>query len=57
MYLNVKDPFESKNQVLIDGREKVRIKKLKNPKPFIDCSQTIDDIYKNLETQQRKGEC
>ena len=33
----------------INEKEKVRIKKLKNPKAFIDCSQTIDDVYKNLK--------
>ena len=35
--------------MLISGREKVRIKKLKNPKAFIDNSQTVDDIYENFE--------
>ena len=35
--LYVKDPFESKYQLLINGREKVGIKKLKNPKAFNDC--------------------
>ena len=35
--------------MLISGREKVRIKKLKDPKAFIDNSQTIDDVYQNLE--------
>ena len=56
MYL--KDPFESKYQLLINGREKVGIKKLKNPKAFNECSQTIDDVYENLEdynlTMERK---
>ena len=33
----------------MNGREKVRIKKLRNPKEFIDCLQTIDDVYENLE--------
>ena len=47
--LYVKDPFESKYQLLINGREKVGIKKLKNPKVFIDYSQTIDDVYEDLE--------
>ena len=42
IYLYVKDPFESKYQLLINGREKVRIKKLKNPKAFIDYSKTVD---------------
>ena len=45
----VKDPFKSKYQLLINKRENVGIKKLKNPRPFIDYSQTIDDVYKNLE--------
>ena len=35
--------------MLINGREKVGIKKLKNPKVFIDYSQTIDDAYETLE--------
>ena len=42
IYLYVKDSFKSKNQLVINGREKVGIKKLKNPKAFIYCSQTID---------------
>ena len=49
IYLCVKDSFESKYQLLINQREKVGIKKLKNPKAFIDHTQTIDDVYENLE--------
>ena len=48
-YLYIKDPFKSNYHLLINGREKVGIKTLKNPKLFIDYSQTIDDIYENLE--------
>ena len=59
IYLYVKDPFESKYQLLINGREKVGIENLKNPKAFIDYSQTIDDVYENLEdynpTKKRKA--
>ena len=33
--------------MLINGREKVGIANLKNPKAFIDYSQTIDDVYEN----------
>ena len=47
--LYVKHPFESKYQFLIKGRKKVGIKTWKHSIAFIDCSQTIDDIYKNLE--------
>ena len=48
IYLYIKDPFESKYQLLINGREKVGIENLKNPKVLIDYSQTID-VYENLE--------
>ena len=48
IYLIVKDPFESKYQLLINRREKVGIKKLKNPKAFMGYSQIIDDIYENV---------
>ena len=58
IYLFVKDPFESKYQILINQREKVAIKNLKNSKVFIDYSQTMDDVYENLEdfnpTKKRK---
>ena len=49
IYLYVKDPSEPKYQLFINRREKVGTKNLKNPKAFIDYSQTIDDVYENLE--------
>ena len=49
IYLYLNDPFKSKYQLLINGKEKVEIENLKNPKDFIDYSQTINDIYGNLE--------
>ena len=39
IYLYVKYPFEWMYQLII--------KNLKNPKAFIDYSQTIDDVYKD----------
>ena len=45
----VKNLLESKYQSLIIKREKIGTKKLRNPKAFIDYSQTIDDVYENLE--------
>ena len=45
IYLYVKDPFKTKDWLLNYGREKVRIKKFKNPKAFIDHSGTVDDLY------------
>ena len=51
IYLYVKDPFEAMYQLLINRTEKVGIKKLKNPKVFIDYSEAIDDNLK----QKRKA--
>ena len=42
-------PFESKSQLLINGREKVWIKRSKNQKAIIHYSQRIDDVYESLE--------
>ena len=49
IYLHVKDPFKSKYQLLINGREKVGIENLKNLKAFIDYSQTTDGVYEKLD--------
>ena len=57
-FLLVKDPFNSKYQLLINERVKAGIKELENPNAFIDSSQTIDDVYENLKdynpTKKRK---
>ena len=45
IYLYVKDPFELKYQLLINGREEVEIENSKNLKEFIDYSQEIDAAY------------
>ena len=50
IYLYVKDPFESKHQLLINEREKVGIKKLKNSETFIDYLQKIDDFFEIYKT-------
>ena len=44
-FISVKDPFESKYQLLINKTEQVEIKKTKVPKAFIDYSQANDDAY------------
>ena len=51
IYLYIKNPFESKYQLLINGREKVGIKQTKKSKGrfFFFFSETIDDVYENLE--------
>ena len=42
--LYFKDPSESNYQLLINGREKVGINRLKNPEAFIDYSRKIDEV-------------
>ena len=58
IYLHVKDPFESKYQLLINGREKVGIGLLKNPKASLIINKQFIDVYENLEdydpTKKRK---
>ena len=49
IYLYVNDPLESKYQLLINEREKIGTKTLKNPKTFIYYSQAIDDGCQNSE--------
>ena len=49
IYLYLKDPIESKYQLLINGRQKVGIKHEENSQTFIDYSQSIYYVYKNQE--------
>ena len=45
----MRQKFESKYHLRFNGKEKVGIEILRNPKAFTDYSQTIDDVYENLE--------
>ena len=40
---------QSVKSLLMEEKKKVGTESLKNPKAFIDCSQTINDIHENLE--------
>ena len=54
IYLPAKDPLEAKCPLCINGRENISTKELKNPKAFIYYSQTIDDVYENLDFNPTK---
>ena len=56
MYLYAKDLSELKYEHLIKNRENVGIKHLNDSKSFIDCSNTINDVYENIDlyNQNRK---
>ena len=43
-----KDPFEAKYQYLINKRERVDINHFNDPKAFIEYSDDMHDVYKNI---------
>ena len=49
IYLYAKDPYEAKYQYLINKREKVGLDHFKDPKAFMEYSNDMEDIYKNIE--------
>ena len=48
-YLYTKDPYEAKYQYLINKRESVGIDHFHNPKAFIEYSNIMHDVYKNID--------
>ena len=44
-----KDPHEAKYQYLINIREKVGLKCFNDPKAFIEYSNDMCDVYKNID--------
>ena len=48
IYLYVKDPYEDKYQFLINKRENIGLKNLNDPKAFIEYSNDMQDVYKNI---------
>ena len=49
IYLYAKDPYEKKYQYLINKCEKVGINHFNGPKAFIEYSNDMQDVYKNIE--------
>ena len=49
IYLYTKDPFEAKYQYLINKREDVGINHLNDPKAFIESSNDMHDVHKNID--------
>ena len=48
-YLYAKDPYEAKYQYLINKREGVGINHFNDPKAFIEYSNDMCDVYKNID--------
>ena len=61
MYLYAKDLSEPKDQSLIEKRENAGIKHLNDQKAFIECSNSMDDVYEDIDdcnpTRKRKILC
>ena len=49
IYLHVKDLSEPKYEYLIKKHENTGIKHYKDPNAFIECSNTMDDVYENID--------
>ena len=46
--LYAKDPYEAKYQILINKRESIRLKHFNDLKAFIEYSNDMQDVYKNI---------
>ena len=49
IYLYAKDPYEAKYQYLINIRESAALKYFNDAKVFIDFSNDMHDVYKNID--------
>ena len=49
IYLYAKDSYEAKYQYFINIREKVGLKRFNDPKAFIEYSNDMCDVYKNID--------
>ena len=49
IYLYAKDLSEPKYECLIRNRENTGIKHLNDSKAFIECSNTMNDVYENID--------
>ena len=49
IYLYAKDPYEAKYQYLINKIERVAINHFNDPKAFIEYSNDMHDVYKNID--------
>ena len=49
IYLYAKDPYKAKYKLLINKRESTGLKYFNDSKGFIEYSNDMDDIHKNIE--------
>ena len=56
MYLYAKDPYEDKYQFLINKRETIGLKHFNDPKAFIEYSNDMYHVYKNINSYNPDNE-
>ena len=49
IYLYAKEPYEKQYQYLINKREQVGLNHFDDPKAFVEYSNNMQDVYKNIE--------
>ena len=54
IYLYAKDPYESKYQFLINKVESTGLKHFNNSKAFIEYSNDMQDVFKNIDEYNAK---
>ena len=47
--MQAKDPYEAKYQFLISKRESIGLKRVNDPKAFIEYSNDMQDVYQNID--------
>ena len=54
IYLYARDLSEPKYEYLIKKRDDVGLKHVNNPNAFIECSNTMDDVYENINDYKER---
>ena len=57
IYLYAKDLYEAKYQLLINKRESTGLKHFSDFKAFIEYSNNVDDIFKNIKEGNPNKKC
>ena len=57
IYLYAKDPYEAKYPLVIDKRESTGLKHFNDPKAFIEYSNNMQNVYKNIDDYNADKDC
>ena len=57
IYLYTKDPYEAKYKFLINKREIIGLEYFNHPKAFIEYSNYMQDVYKNINEYNQGKKC